>query len=333
MIQGPEHIDELIGKKLTGEISAEEIILLENWIAQSVENSQYFDQMAAVFGHAAHVPFPDFDSNTAWNKVLEKISSASETPIVQLVPKRSRAFFRIAAAVAVLAGIAGIIALLKNDHQPVFAFQSFNEVVTDSLSDGSIATLNKNTQLEFSVNEKSKERKAKINGEAFFRIKHDERMTFVIDAGDVFVKDIGTEFNLYAVKGNDTVRVDVTEGIVEAYDLKGESLVLNAGERGIYLRSKGHFVKESLEEDHNSASYADKKFVFHGTRLSKAIQKINKVYDTQIVLASENIADCKISVKFKDEDIQTIANIIAETLGLAVEEVGGKIILSGNSCQ
>jgi transmembrane sensor len=333
LIKGPEHIDELIGKKLTGEISTEEIILLENWMRQSAKNSQYFDQMVAVFGHTTHAPFPEFDSNTAWNKLQQKIKSNSETPVVQLVPKRSHLFFRIAAAVVVLAGIAGIIALLKNDSQLVFAFQSFNEVVTDSLSDGSIATLNKNTQLEFSVNEQSKERKAKINGEAFFKIKHDEQMTFVIDAGDVFVKDIGTEFNLFAVKGNDTVKVDVTEGIVEAYNLKGQSIQLKAGERGIYLRSKGQFVKESLEEDDNSTAYADKKFVFHGTRLSKAIQKINKVYDTKIVLASESIADCRISVKFKDEDIQTIANVIAETLGLTVEETGGKIILSGNSCR
>jgi len=79
------------------------------------------------------------------------------------------------------------------------------------LADGSIATLNTNSILEFTLN---KETRAILlhQGEAIFEVQHDPSKPFRVHAEDVVVEAVGTAF-LVQLIGNE-VDVTVTEGII-----------------------------------------------------------------------------------------------------------------------
>jgi transmembrane sensor len=68
---------------------------------------------------------------------------------------------------------------------------------------------------------REKDRKVKLSGEAFFSVKHEEEKPFVIEAEDVLVRDIGTEFNLKAYPDKDTIEIIVTQGEVQFYTKTG----------------------------------------------------------------------------------------------------------------
>jgi ferric-dicitrate binding protein FerR (iron transport regulator) len=221
---------------------------------------------------------------------------------------------------------------LRGPGTESMAVVATDKIVTDTLPDGSKAVVNKGSSLSFEYNPKKKTRTAKLQGEAFFEVKHSEEETFIVETSGVFIQDIGTAFNIKNSGDGKLVEVQVREGEVRFFDDAGEGITLVAGETGQYDLGQKLFSKLQ-PEDENMSAWADRDFRFRNSPLKRVLKKLNEVYETPIELSSENLGECRITVNFRQDDIQTIADIIAETLGLSVSVEEGRILLSGESCQ
>ena len=73
-----------------------------------------------------------------------------------------------AASVAILVIGVSIVAYLLNQSANTDNFRYRYNPATDTLSDGSIVTLNKNSSLRYAKNFKGNTRKVQLQGEAFF---------------------------------------------------------------------------------------------------------------------------------------------------------------------
>ncbi len=83
---------------------------------------------------------------------------------------------------------------------------------TDLLPDGSILTLNTNTQIDVRYSEKTRD-VFLLSGEANFRVAHDTVHPFDVHVGDRVVQAVGTAFNIRIDPGK-TIELTVTEGKV-----------------------------------------------------------------------------------------------------------------------
>lgn len=80
------------------------------------------------------------------------------------------------------------------------------------LADGSTVVMDAGTAL--SVNMTVEKRVVHlVTGRAYFDVRHQEQRPFVVDAGDIQVKDIGTAFEVSRLKSDN--RVAVAEGVVD----------------------------------------------------------------------------------------------------------------------
>jgi transmembrane sensor len=104
---------------------------------------------------------------------------------------------------------------------------------------------------------------------------------------------------------------------------------LSANGKGIYNKTTKKFTIEQPEE--NVLAYKTKFFSFSNTDLRSAVDALNSVYDKKIVL-SENLYNCRLTVSFNQEDIDEIAAVMAETLGLTLNNSPGEIKLEGQGC-
>ncbi|MEI9919482.1 MAG: FecR domain-containing protein [Bacteroidota bacterium] len=320
-------IDDLIGKVLSGEATVDETREVDTWRSSSADNEKYFNDIQVIFSKAASNEVKiDFDADEAWRKVQR-----------QLVKTKTVSFnwqpLKIAAGI-VLVAVVGIFSW-RSFNKPVqrLAFSSENKVVQDTLPDGSTAVLNKQSSIEFEYNPRQKTRKVKLKGEGYFDVKHEEEKPFVIEADEALVRDIGTSFNIKSYPGKDSVEVMVQSGVVQFYTLNNPGMTISAGETGYYSKSLKTFSK--LEKaDTNVLSYKTRVFSFHATDLRSAIEQINDVYDSKIKLANDNIANCQVTVTFRNNTIDEIVDILAETMGLTVERTDqNEIILNGQRCQ
>ncbi len=325
-------IDDLIGKALAGEASVEEKSRLKAWSDLSAENKKYVDQIKTIFDRAASNTVQlNFDTDAAWKKVKARLYETRDDREAHSIQSFNWSNLRIAASVIIMIGIGYFVYQFNNKPTQTFAFDSDFTTQQDTLPDGSTAFLNKKSSITYEYVRSQKTRRVKLKGEGFFEVKHQEEKPFVIEADEVLVKDIGTSFNVKAYPESDTIVVTVKTGEVQIYTLKNSGLSLKMGETGIYSKRLQEFTR--LEKaDTNLLAYKTGIFSFNNTDLKSMVDKINEVYDTKIKIESPALGNCRLTVNFHNDTIDTIVEVIAETLNLTVTRDGKEIILNGSGC-
>ncbi len=321
-----DSIDDLIGKVLSDEATPVERDQLNHWLQQSEVNAHYFDQLKIVFEKAkAWRVKLKFDEDEAWQKVKFRIQHKKQVFL-------TAPLLRIAAGLTLIAAVSYFVYQSIKPMAQTLAIKTEREIKQDTLPDGSVAVVNKNSRLNYEFNPQSKARKVKLAGEAYFEVKHEETKPFVIETADeVLIEDIGTAFNVKAYPDSDTIVVTVESGEVQFYTLKNPGLRLKAGEAGVYSKSLKEFSR-LVKADTNVLAYKTKIFSFKDTDLKKAVEMINEIYDSKIVLGNTAIGNCRLTVNFNNDKVEDIAEIIAETLGLKVEKKDNNLILNGTGC-
>jgi ferric-dicitrate binding protein FerR (iron transport regulator) len=326
------HIDDLIGKYLSGETSVEEASLLDRWIAESERNRKYFNQFKMIFDRAANVKtIQNFNTDAAWSKLRSRLSQQPTGKVVQLKPFWENVYLRVAASVIVILGV-GFFLYRSFDTSVTNTINvvADRKIETDTLPDGSAVTLNKQTQLAYSFDKKEKTHRVKLKGEAYFDIKHTDDKMFIVEADQVMIKDIGTSFNVKAYPETNTIEVVVEEGEVQLYTATSDGIFVRAGGKGIYNKTTKTFSVDQPEA--NAAAYKSKHFVFADIELGAIVIALNNVYDRKITIAP-HLANCRLTVTFSDETPEEIANVISETLGLSVTSDGPDLLLEGKACE
>lgn len=315
-------IDALISKFLAGEASPEEAMLLEDWKNESPENEEYYGKCLAVFGLLDEL----VDTDAAWAKMQPQLDKEQhEAPIRQL---RSRMFLRIAAAITVLLVIGTFVyySMSQNGEQQVFAAEKTKKNVR--LKDGTDIVIAANSSVELAEGYGKNNRRLKLKGSGYFSVKHSEEMPFVIEAGPINIKDLGTKFDVRST--DDTIFVRVDEGIVMITDNSGMKITLKANERAHYVIATGDMEIEVKTE--TSAAPSGKTFVFDNQRLEDVVNRLNSVYSTDIRIENPKVKNCRITTQFSNENLEVLLGIVAETLGLKLEKQEGTYTLKGESC-
>ena len=327
-----EHIDDLIGKYLSGEAEQDEIHFVELWAEKDIENRKYLEHCKLIFDKTFEVKeLQQFDADAAWSKMKARLDTSSMRTLGSTDKKPNRNYYlMVAASIIVLMGI-GFFAyklMIPADSQPI-QFAAELETKSDTLPDGSDVFMNKRTALTYTYDKKEKSHRVNLQGEAYFNIRHEKEKTFIIDASGVYVKDIGTAFNVKAYPDSSTIEVYVEEGSVMFYTDSDSGVYLEAKGKGIFNKTTKTFNVEKAED--NVLAYKTKNFIFNDTDLQSIMLALNSVYDKKIVLG-QNLYNCHLTVSFNNEDIDEIAAVIAETLGLSTTISANEIRLEGQGC-
>ncbi|RAW03442.1 FecR family protein [Pseudochryseolinea flava] len=328
----PTHIDELISKYLAGEASPEEATQVNTWAAADDSNKKYLQQLEFIFKKTPAIQkWQDFDTDAAWSKMRSKLKEGS-TKTVELHPRRSFHYLQIAASIVIVLGIGFGIYQMMDINKPanVVAVSSTKETKSDTLPDGSNVFLNKLTELDYAFDKKDKTHRIKLRGEAYFHVKHEDDKKFLVEAEGIFIKDIGTSFNVKAYPNTNTIEVVVEEGEVQFYSKDNPGVYLQAGGRGVYNKKDKTFTVEPPQA--NVLAYKTKFFSFSDARLGDVVEALNNVYEKKLSIGSQ-LENCLLTVSFNNEDLNEIANIIGETLNLKVTVTRDGFLLDGDGCE
>lgn len=82
------------------------------------------------------------------------------------------------------------------------------------LTDGSIVWLNAGSHLRYTYDHKKGKRKVYLDGEGFFDVRHDPDHPFLVYAGNIEIKVLGTAFNVQAYSNEDRIETTLIRGKV-----------------------------------------------------------------------------------------------------------------------
>ena len=224
-METPEPIYFLISRYLSGDATEEERASLMKALQQDPNLMQQFDLLQQLW--VADEPGNAMDvQNEKIKKILQlaAVEEVLEQPVTEMEtvsPHQKKFRFRKWMMAAAIAGIiVSLWAILQPDHKP--NPKSTNEIVAHKgsrtrtlLPDGSIVWLNAGSTLSYDPAFDGPQREIVLNGEAFFDIAPKAGKPFIVHAGNIDIKVLGTAFNVKSYADEHTVETTLLRGLVQ----------------------------------------------------------------------------------------------------------------------
>lgn len=198
------------------------------------------------------------------------------------------------------------------------------------LDDGS--TLELNTASAARVQFTAAERRVELeSGEAHFEVAHDTARPFVVHAGGVAVRAVGTAFNVRFVSG--AVEVTVTEGKVAAgpaSSAAGATLVAANQRLAIPLAAAGPppaVEPLALAEVRAVLAWQRRAADFSDTPLAEVAARFNRHNVLQLVVADPGLGARRIGGMFALDDVEAFVRLLERDGIIRAERRGEAILL------
>ena len=229
--QHKEHWLNLIIDRLTGTISEDSDLCLQEWIHASDENSRYFKNMELLW-HSMEVVHEgeQYDSDRAFLLFKQRIETENT-----INTRKSFTLKKVLSYAAILISFITLNCLIHQYyiHPSDQNILRLSEIAVPNgsktkltLQDGTKVWLNAGSKIQYDSDFGKKNRLLKLSGEAYLEVAKDENCPFIVDAGEIKVKVLGTCFNVRAYKDNEEIKVALLRGSVEMETNNGDMLRL-----------------------------------------------------------------------------------------------------------
>lgn len=243
--------------------------------------------------------------------------------------KRSRASVsrRYVMGGAVAASLTGAIATSYVLVNRLSVATGIGELRSVPLKDRSIASVNTNSQIDVDMTPQIRH-VALVKGEAWFEVAKNPEVPFVVSAGDIRVRAVGTAFSVRRhATGADVL---VTEGTVEAWNVNdtGKRVTLTAGHEA-FVPVKPEFVTVAYrpEEVERRLAWREREIVLNSETLAEAVAEFNRYNDRQIVISDPALGAQKLVGGFHVDQPETFARAVHAALDVPVTLNDDRIII------
>jgi len=263
---------------------------------------------------------------------LLRMRQVIDRPAAQAIPRRGRLrrlmaarSFRVAAALSLLLGTWAWAYL--GYWQPVRYDTAYGELRRVELPDGSVVTLNANSELRSFRWKPGKPREVYLDGEAFFEITHQpDHARFIVHTPDVSVEVLGTTFNVS--RRHERTRVVLNSGRVRLYLEKqpaAKPIVLQPGDLVDVSAEQSRVVRRVVRPFDYSA-WQQHKLVFDNTPIAEVAQLLEDTYGLTVRFDDPTLAQRRLSGTVPSRNRQVLLNAIATLLDGRMEEQEGGVV-------
>jgi transmembrane sensor len=297
------------------------------------------------------IPVEEADIQRGISRILT-LTDVNETLVV---PFYKRTWFRIAASMTLLISIGlwwsrGDAPLKSGENTVNTEGVRVEEKIVNNedksssiiLPDGSTVILEKNSQLQFDKNFEGTTRTVYLRGEALFDVVKNPNKPFIVYAGDLVTKVLGTSFRIKALDKAENVTVNVIRGRVSVFANKNEKskdpetdgLILTPNQKVIFTKTEERLKRSLIEQPTVIIPQQDLQFmVYDEAPVSTIFKGIEKAYGVEIVFDEENIKGCELTMTFRNELLFDKLAIICKNIGATYKVVDAKIIIEGADCK
>ncbi len=228
------------------------------------------------------ITYSNIDRDLIWDHIETRTTKTTERPILQLFSK-STTYAWASAAVLLIAAFIGFYWLDSKPHLTLVA-SSTTEIQVVTLDDGSLVTLRPHSEL-YRTNEKTDDRKYRLDGEAFFSVVTDPNNPFSVSGTEGTVTVLGTKFNL-STWGEKTA-VYLEEGSISFSSmLNGEHIILSPGQSSEIQHGKIDLLTEVRADEFKD--WISNTIVFNNNTPNEVIQEIAHHFDVSIDIEQLN---------------------------------------------
>lgn len=199
------------------------------------------------------------------------------------------------------------------------------------LPDGTRVVLAPGSRLTIAGGYGGGRREVRLEGAAWFAVRHDAARPFAVRAGGAVIRDVGTEFTVRTdgVDGPSGVAVAVTEGVVAlsaGEGARGAEVTLRAGDRG-EVRADGVVASTRGAVTADDVAWTRGRLVYRAAPLDVVRADLRRWYGIELRVADAALAGRRLTATFEGEPATRVVEVVALALGATVTQAGDTAVL------
>lgn len=312
-------IEELLPLYIEGNAMPNQSLLVEQWLAESEEHQKVYEQELAlyrdmdVFLTMDHVDLDEAknkvhrqirkDKMRVWVARMERIAAVLFIPLLMLVVWQLIHFTH------------------KSEPEQLMSVRTNpGMTTTTTLPDGTVVTLNANSELTYPARFTGDRRELTLVGEAYFSVTKDAEHPFVVSTtkGSA-IKVYGTKFNLEAYPDQKTVSAILEEGIIsmiykDKQNHECERKIL-PGEKITYSALKGDVEVEKADVEVEK-SWTDGSLIFKNTSIRNVLHTLSKRYDVNFEVETPRVYEYSFTGTLEKQRLDRVLEILNMSSGI-----------------
>lgn len=323
------------------ETTEEDVILLENWLVQSSENKEYFDQIQNNWNSIElEKELDDSIVNADFSTIKHKIEGdAAAIRYLRKNKWNSPGKWLLKAAAIFILGFAASWYIFNKPSILAPVETTYNVVETPrgsratiKLPDGSKVLLNADSKLTYPREFKDQKLEVLLEGEAFFEVEKDAGKKFLVKTPEITVKVFGTSFNVKSYPDENTTETTLVEGSISIYKnstnggISGTELKMEPNQRFVLYSElekstpdvsrpkkivnlparKAKLVLSRHIDTDRFTSWKDGELKIEREPMKKLAVTLERRYDVKIHFESVELKQFRFSGTFKNETIEQV---------------------------
>ncbi len=336
--------------------SAEDI---EKWERITREHPEYrplVEQAATDLKNLFSV-LADVDYREQEARLVSRLDQGELAPVVPIsgfeekkTKRRFPFFLRVAAAAAIIFFV--LFLVNRKDGSTGEGVRTFvsapGERKNLQLPDGSGVTLNGGSKITIDRNYGLAGRHIYLEGEAFFDVKHNQDLPFIVHTPAMDVKALGTAFNIKAYPSEKATETSLIRGLVEVTlkESDNRKMLLRPNQKVKWLQplvpdleknvsapidEKDKPAVHSLTKTQSGVvkeiAWIENKLVFSDETLENIGVLLERWYGVKVEFNDDEIRDYRFTGEFEKEELSILLGFLKESKNFNFELITGPVLI------
>jgi transmembrane sensor len=280
-------------------------------------------------------------------RLQNSLEPKESTPVIQMDKfekgRRTRvlpSLLKITAAAMIAGGLFFAIRyfVAGRDNRVRTYAADYGERKNIQLMDGSIVTLNAGSNIKINENYGVATRDVYLEGEAFFEVKHDADLPFIVHTPVMDVKALGTAFNVKAYLNEKNTETSLISGLVEVTlkEVNNLKMLLYPNQKIAWKHGEANtpganFAKinkdnllnaaDSLKKklvlttsgDIKEIAWTENKLIFDDEQFEDIAVLLERWYGAKINFKENSIRNYRFTGTYEKEDLNTVLDYLKES--------------------
>ena len=323
--------EEVLVAFLKGELDAAQAAAVEAWYDRSAANRRMLGQVYYILYVSDRInDAAGIDVERSLRQFKRRMHAGRRISLRRITLRAAAA---AAVAVILLAGGVTTVSLSKRLAQPLTVITHLGERSQVVLPDGTKVWLNSSSSVEYVAPFFSRQRRVKMEGEAYFEVEHDRRAPFVVSTNGLDIEVLGTRFNIRNDDNEHRVTTVLLEGAVKAYASGDEKAAvrLRPSQQLVFDTRTGAMRLTDEPSADRSINWIDGRFCFEHDTFGEIVAELKRYYNVDIRFMDNRLRDMRFSGNFRVEDgIYHIMSVLQLTYKFNYRIAGNDIELYAN---
>ena len=337
---------QLLIKYLSKETNEAENEQFLEWLNEGSKNQKLFNQCKDIYlSVGVQNATSRFDKYKKWKQIESRINKVykKERSIIPIN------FMKVAATVVIAFVLGFFINYITSEQKqspPWYEVQaSLGSTSKVQLADGSTVWLNAGSKLKLAPDFNQKSRDVYLEGEAFFEVKQKQKQYFKVHTSDIFIKVLGTQFNVESYPEESTIETTLEEGSIQIYSInnsKQQLLTLKPNQKATFIKEKGQLLTSNIKNEVDDilnkeekieyrkaniivasevstaqyTSWKEGQLIFKNETLGEIIKILERRYNVVITSHDTELNKKRITANFKNESVEQVMYALQLTSSL-----------------